>query len=286
MSGSITGTTRLVGIFGYPVTHSGSPLMHNAAFSHLDLDYVYVPFEVRPEDLQQAVEALRVLNIAGINVTIPHKEAIIPFLDEVSREVGLIGAVNTVKVENNKLKGSNTDVQGFLESLQENGIEPKGMKALVIGAGGASRAVVCALGKAGAGEIVIVNRTLTRAEEIAEKQNALLGGKNIRCVDLTEISSQAEAADLIVNTTSVGMKADDPLLLDPEVLTPRHRVVDIIYKPPETSLLREARLRGAVTLNGMGMLVNQGALSFELWTGIAPPRSLMRQALNQSAVGG
>jgi len=286
MSPSIKGTTRLVGIFGYPVAHSGSPRMHNAAFSHLGLDYVYVPFEVRPEDLRQAVEALRALNIAGINVTIPHKESIIPFLDGISREVDLIGAVNTVKLERGQLKGYNTDAQGFLESLQENGIEPQGMKALVIGAGGASRAVVCALGKAGAREVVIANRTLARAEEIAAKQNELFGGKNIRGVDLSEISSQAETADLIINTTSLGMKADDPLLLDPKVLTLRHKVVDIIYHPPETLLLREARIRGAITINGMGMLVNQGAIAFELWTGIAPPRPLMRQALMQPAADG
>lgn len=286
MSGSIKGTTRLVGIFGYPVAHSRSPLMHNATFSHLGLDYIYVPFEVRPENLQQAVEALRVLNIVGINVTIPHKEKIIPYLDETSRDVDFIGAVNTVKVENDKLKGFNTDAQGFLESLRENGIDPKGMKTLVIGAGGASRAVVCALGKAGAREIVITNRTLVRAEEIADKQKGLIGEKNIRCVELSEVSFQAETADLIINTTSVGMKEDDPLLLDPKVFTPRHRVVDIIYNPSETLLLHEARLRGAATLNGLGMLVNQGALSFELWTGIAPPRSLMRKALNHSAVSG
>ena len=283
MTGLITGTTRLVGIFGYPVEHSSSPLMHNAAFLHLGLDYVYVPFAVRPDNLQNAVEALRALNIAGVNVTIPHKETIIPFLDEVGGEVSLIGAVNTVKVEDGKLKGFNTDARGFLESLRENKIEPQGARALVIGAGGASRAIVYALVKAGVSELIIANRTLARAEALASKLAAAFAGKNIKCVKLSAL--YAEAADLIVNTTSVGMKADDPPLFDPCVITSKHRVVDIIYKPAETPLLRQARLRGAVTLNGMGMLVNQGAVSFELWTGIAPPRPLMRQALEKQNSG-
>ena len=281
MTGLITGTTRLVGIFGYPVEHSSSPLMHNAAFLHLGLDYVYVPFAVRPDNLQNAVEALRALNIAGANVTIPHKETIIPFLDEVGREVSLIGAVNTVKVEEGQLKGFNTDARGFLESLRENEIEPQCMRALVIGAGGASRAIVYALVKAGVSELTIANRTLARAEALASKLAAAFEGKSIKCVELSALVTEAEAADLIVNTTSVGMKTDDPPLFDPCVITSDHRVVDIIYNPAETPLLRQARLRGAVTVNGMGMLVNQGAVSFELWTGIAPPRPLMRQALEK-----
>jgi shikimate dehydrogenase len=177
------------------------------------------------------------------------------------------------------LKGFNTDAQGFLESLQENGIEPQGMQAVVIGAGGASRAIVYALGKAEVSKLIIANRTLARAEELAASRQNLFKGKDIECVELSRLSHKVESADLIVNTTSVGMKKDDPLLLDPLLIKPHHRVVDIIYNPPETPLLREARLRGAVTLNGMGMLVNQGALSFEIWTGIAPPRSLMRQVI-------
>jgi shikimate dehydrogenase len=284
MSKPITGTTQVVGIFGYPVEHSSSPAMHNAAFSQLGLDYVYVPFEVRPGDLERAVDALRAMNIAGVNLTIPHKEAVIPFLDEVSEEVSLIGAANTIKVENGKLMGFNTDAQGFLESLQENRIEPRGTKVLVIGAGGASRAVVCALTQAEVSELTIANRTLERAEELAGKMNEL--AKNIKCVRLSDISAEVENVDLIVNTTSVGMKPDDPPLLDAEVIRPEHKVVDIIYNPPETPLLRSARLRGAATLNGMGMLVNQGAISFEIWTGVAPPRELMRKILEGKGAAG
>ena len=281
----VTGKTCVYGIFGYPVKHSLSPLMQNAAFREAGIDAVYVPFEVEPENLKEAVDGVRALGIKGLNVTVPHKERIVEHLDYLSEEAELLGAVNTVKNENGELTGYNTDAEGFLRSLIEEGVELEGKKALMFGAGGAARAVGYALLKGGASFLYIVNRNFQRAREVGE----LLGKRgNVLVFPLKEstVETLLKEVDLIVNTTSVGMKPEDPHLFDysktPEGIT----VVDIIYNPPETPLLKAAKERGCKTVNGLGMLVHQGAVAFEIWTGKTAPVETMREVLERELYGG
>jgi len=281
----VTGKTCVYGIFGYPVKHSLSPLMQNAAFREAGIDAVYVPFEVEPENLKEAVDGVRALGIKGLNVTVPHKERIVEHLDYLSEEAELLGAVNTVKNENGELTGYNTDAEGFLRSLIEEGVELEGKKALMFGAGGAARAVGYALLKGGVSFLYIVNRNFQRAREVGE----LLGKRgNVLVFPLKEstVETLLKEVDLIVNTTSVGMKPEDPHLFDysktPEGIT----VVDIIYNPPETPLLKAAKERGCKTVNGLGMLVHQGAVAFEIWTGKTAPVETMREVLERELYGG
>ncbi len=281
----ITGRTSVYGIFGYPVKHSLSPLMQNAAFKELGIDAVYVPFEVRPENLKEAIDGVRTLGIKGLNVTIPHKERVIEHLDYLSDDAELLGAVNTVKNENGELTGYNTDAEGFLRSLIEEGVELEGKRALMFGAGGAARAVGYALLKGGVKFLNIVNRNFSRAKEVGE----LLGKRgNVLVYPLKESTVEAllKDVDLIVNTTSVGMKPEDPVLFDYSKISEGITVVDIIYNPPETPLLKVAKERGCKTVNGLGMLVHQGAVAFEIWTGEKAPVETMREVLERELYGG
>ena len=281
----ITGKTAVYGIFGYPVKHSLSPLMQNAAFRELGIDAVYVPFEVEPENLKEAVDGVRALGIKGLNVTVPHKERIVEHLDYLSEEAELLGAVNTVKNENGELTGYNTDAEGFLRSLIEEGVELEGKKALMFGAGGAARAVGYALLKGGASFLYIVNRNFQRAREVGE----LLGKRgNVLVFPLKEstVETLLKEVDLIVNTTSVGMKPEDPHLFDYSKIPAGITVVDIIYNPPETPLLKAAKERGCKAINGLGMLVHQGAVAFEIWTGKKAPVETMREVLERELYGG
>ena len=281
----ITGKTAVYGIFGYPVKHSLSPLMQNAAFRELGIDAVYVPFEVLPESLKEAVDGVRALGIKGLNVTVPHKERIVEFLDYLSDDAEILSAVNTVKNENGELTGYNTDAEGFLRSLLEEGVELEGKKALMFGAGGAARAVGYALLKGGVKFLNIVNRNFPRAKAVGE----LLGKRgNVLVYPLKEstIEILLEDVDLIVNTTSVGMKSEDPVLFDYSKIPEGITVVDIIYNPPETPLLKAAKERGCKTVNGLGMLVHQGAVAFEIWTGEKAPVETMREVLKRELYGG
>ncbi len=281
----ITGKTSVYGIFGYPVKHSLSPLMQNTAFKELGIDAVYVPFEVRPENLKEAVDGVRALDIKGLNVTVPHKERVIEHLDYLSDDAELLGAVNTVKNENGELTGYNTDAEGFLRSLIEEGVELEGKRALMFGAGGAARAVGYALLKGGVKFLNIVNRSFSRAKEVGE----LLSKRgNVLVYPLKESTVEAllKDVDLIVNTTSVGMKPEDPVLFDYSKIPEGITVVDIIYNPPETPLLKAAKERGCKTVNGLGMLVHQGAVAFEIWTGEKAPVETMREVLERELYGG
>ncbi len=281
----VTGKTAVYGIFGYPVKHSLSPLMQNAAFSEKGIDAVYVPFEVPPENLKEAVEGVRALGVRGLNVTVPHKERIVEHLDYLSDEAELLGAVNTVKNENGELTGYNTDAEGFLRSLLEEGVELEGKRALMFGAGGAARAVGYALLKGGVKFLNIVNRNFSRGKEVGE----LLGKLgNVLVYPLKESTVEVllEDVDLIVNTTSLGMKPDDPHLFDYSKIPSGVTVVDIIYNPPETPLLKAAREKGCKTVNGLGMLVHQGAVAFEIWTGEKAPVETMREVLKRELYGG
>jgi shikimate dehydrogenase len=276
----ISGTTKLCGVIGDPIEHTMSPVMHNAAFRETGLDYVYTASRVRSEELGEAIRGMRTLNIRGLNVTIPHKVAVIPFLDEVDVLAEKIGAVNTIVNDNGVLKGYNTDASGFLQALLEKGVDPQGKRVLVLGAGGASRAVSLALGERGA-RLVILNRLeeLDWAHELAARIGRLFDTE-VKSGELTR-DNTAEAlveTDILVNTTSVGMSPEtDRTPVDADLLRPGLVVFDIVYNPLKTRLLSEAEAAGAETIRGIDMLAWQGALAFEKWTGVQAPVDLMKR---------
>ena len=279
---TVQGDTKVTGVFGYPVEHSLSPAMHNAAFAALHLKCIYVPFSVAPEHLAAALRGLPALGIVGVNLTIPHKEAALPHCDIITAEARDIGAVNTIHVVDGKLLGDNTDGRGFYEPLREMGVSVFGKNAVVIGAGGAARAVVFRLAREGA-NITLVNRTAERAAKLAADVERA-GYKPITVLPPDapkELTRTIAAAELLVHTTKVGMNpypdAMPPIPL--EAFHPDLLVYDLIYRPAETRLLQAARERGCRTLNGAKMLVCQGAAAFERWTGQWPPTDVMEQAI-------
>ena len=278
----LTGHTRIVGVIGDPVEHSRSPQMHNAAFAKAGLDYVYVPFHVRPDDLMDAIAGFRAINVVGINVTLPHKQAVIPSLTSISREAELIGAVNTLSFNDGEIQGDNTDAPGVLRALEENEnmSVPVGEDVVVLGAGGAARAVVVALALAGVASITIANRTVEKAialaEEMAEKTDVPMHGMGLTDAQLPDAVHQSS---LLVNTATTSMDANHPLLISADWLQQRTIVYDIVYTPPVTPLMQAANERGCRTLGGIGMLVHQGAIAFEKWTGVAPCTETMYEAL-------
>jgi shikimate dehydrogenase len=264
--------------------------MHNAAFTALGLNFVYVPFLVTAEHLPAAVAAIRALGLAGVNVTIPHKEAVLPYLDELSREAGMIGAVNTIVNREGRLVGHNTDGRGFLKALTEQaGFDPAGKCALILGAGGAARSVAVELILAGVSRIFLANRSPERAETIAGLLLKIVSA-DIMVVPWSEkkeklLAEAVACADLIVQTTPVGMHpaVEESVLFPFILLRPDQVVCDLIYNPPETKFLKSARLAGAKTVNGMGMMIYQGALAFTLWTGHPAPIAVMHKALQKVA---
>jgi shikimate dehydrogenase len=278
----ITGKTRICGLIGDPVEHTMSPAMHNAAFAELGLDCVYLPFHVKPADLVAAVNGLRAINATGFNVTIPHKVTVTPLLDELDPLAQKIGAVNTVVNDNGVLKGYNTDASGFLRALLESGYEPRGKSIVLLGAGGAARAIAYILAERDA-RMTILNRKeeLDWAEGIAANIRTDLAGDVAVFELLTEHLEKAiESADILINATSVGMSpAVDASPVPAGLLKSEMVVTDIVYNPVETRLLREARAAGAVTVAGIDMLVWQGALAFEKWTGQKAPFALMKQVV-------
>lgn len=269
----ITGKTKIIGIFGDPVEHTLSPLIHNEAFQHLKLDYCYVPFNVKKEKLKEAVQSIRALNIKGVNITVPHKEVVIQYLDEISEEAKNIEAVNTILNDNGVLKGYNTDVKGFILSLKEEEVSVSGKNILVIGAGGAAKALVYGVLMEG-GRVYIFNRTIERAYAIKDR---FISSGFIEVTDVNK--STTEKMDIIVNATSLGLKKDDPLPLNPEFLKPEHIYFDIVY--PETSLMKEAKKIGCKVIGGAGMLLWQAAFAFEVWTEIKAPVEIMKKILNK-----
>ncbi|HIE29851.1 TPA: shikimate dehydrogenase [Candidatus Poribacteria bacterium] len=277
----ITGKTKIVGVIGDPIEHSCSPQMHNAAFEQLSMDYVYVAFHVKAEDLKAAVDGFKALNIVGINVTIPHKQGVIPLIDKLSREAELIGAVNTLVFKEGTIEGHNTDARGFIAAMKEAGVDvPRGESVVILGAGGAARAVVVSLALEGVKKISIANRTASRAiqlaSDISQKTGTEIHGMGLDDKSLPEAISESS---LLVNTASAGMDLEHPLLIDENWLHRQLVVYDIIYNPPETRLMKVATEKGSKTIGGIGMLVHQGAIAFELWTGQYPPVDVMRQAL-------
>jgi len=267
----VNGKTKITGLFGYPVEHTLSPAMHNAAFHSLGLDICYVPFRVSPEELPNAVRAVRALNLAGVNITVPHKEKVIPLLDRVNEEASFIGAVNTIVNNEGTLTGYNTDGRGFISSLTEKGVLIDDKEILVIGAGGASRAISYYLSEK-ASKLFLFDVDKVKAEKLINDLRKIRDNVS-RLDDMKDIGRP----HIMINATPLGLKNDDPLPLNPDLITPDTVICDLIYK--KTKLLQEAEKRGAITLNGLGMLLWQGVLAFELWTGIKPPVNLMRNAL-------
>jgi shikimate dehydrogenase len=281
----VSGETRLFVIFGDPVEHSLSPVMQNVAFQAAGINGLYIPWQVKAAGLQAAFEAIRGMeNFGGANVTVPHKERAVSFVDECLPEAAAVGAVNTIVSKGGRLLGANTDGQGFLRSLlEEGGFAPRGERAVILGAGGGARAVAWSLVEAGISEVTILNRTMKRAESLAEMVRRRIGisASAIGPGD-PRIAERVAGCGLLVNATSLGLHPSDPPPINPALLRPGLLVYDLIYRPRETTLLREAKKRGCRVVGGLGMLLYQGALAFELWTGQKPSEEAMRTALIQA----
>jgi shikimate dehydrogenase len=267
----INAKTNVVAIIGHPVGHSLSPAMHNAAFEAMGVDFCYVAFDVHPQDVREAVHAVRALGLAGLNVTVPHKEAVMSFLDKISPEASFIGAVNTIVNANGKLVGHNTDGRGFMRSLEEEGVEVKDKVVHLIGVGGAARAVSYYLAQE-CRELRLWGRTPERVQRLAD--DLLINHKNIVVADSAE---PGEDADVVINATPLGLKDTDNMPCDAGFLTLKQVAVDLIYR--ETPWLRAAEAGGLRAVHGLGMLLWQGVLANELWTGQEPPVDVMRSAL-------
>ena len=279
----VKATTGIYGIFGHPVKHSLSPNMHNSAFNELGLDSVYVAFDIDPSNIEEATNSIRVMGIKGINITIPHKQTIIPHLDEVAPDAKLTGAVNTVKNEDGKLSGFNTDVGGFLRAIREDlGFTPEGKTLFITGAGGAARAVLSAFCMNGGSVVYVSDIISEKAVELADqfKSNfADITFETISMEDKTLISEKFKQVDILVNASPAGM--DDVASLDIPLSDLKNDAVvyDLVYKPANTKLLTDARELGHKASGGLSMLLYQGVESFEIWTGENAPVSIMRKAL-------
>jgi shikimate dehydrogenase len=280
----ITGKTKIIGIIGNPIKHSISPQLHNTISRQLGIDIVYVPFNVCEKDLEDAVKGLKSLNVLGFNVTIPHKESIIGCLDEISNEAKLMGSVNTVKNIEGKLYGYNTDARGFIKAFtHETKKSFKDKTVAIIGGGGTARALAVKVALEGVKKIYIINRTLSRAIDIADVVNSNI--KNIAEVvrlNSDESTFALHRADIIVNTTPLGMYPYvDRTPLDNTFLFSKDQIVfDVIYNPPKTRFLSQAQKCGCTIVNGFGMLLFQGVLAYEIWTGVEVSSNLVKQIQN------
>jgi shikimate dehydrogenase len=268
----VRGSSRTVGIIGWPVDHSLSPVVHNAAFAAMEMSWIYVPLPVERDRLPSALEGLRSLGFAGANVTMPHKSATSLLVDTLSEDARSVNAVNTIVVEGPVLAGHNTDVGGFDRFLRRDaGFEPSGRSALIFGAGGAARACALALGRAGLRRLVVAARDPGRTAELV----AITEGLGVTTSVVPFSAAGDEPTDLVVNATPLGAGGEE---LPTPPLGPTTLVVDLLYEPAVTPLQTTARAAGAPAFGGLGLLLNQAALSFELWTGQQPPLDLMSAA--------
>ena len=275
--------SELVGVFGQPVAENPTIVMQEAGFKALGLNWRYLNLEVAPKDLKTAVSALRVMNFRGINLTIPHKVAVLKYLDEIADDAKLIGAVNTVVKKGDKLIGENTDGKGFLKSLRDDAkVNPKDKKVVILGAGGAARAIAVELALAGVAQIIIVNRSSERAKPLVNLLNKKTKAKAV-FVYWDKPYLISVDTDIVVNATSIGLypKVKEKPNIDYASINPKMVVCDVIPNPPYTPFLQEAKKRGAKTLDGLGMLVNQGAIGFKLWTGKNAPVAEMKKVLEE-----
>ena len=275
---------ELVGVLGYPVAENPTCVMQEAAFAALGLPWRYLTIEVKPEALPDAVRGVRAFGMQGINLTIPHKVAVMPLLDEIAPDAAKIGAVNTVRRRGDRLIGENTDGKGFLRGVREDGgLDPAGKRVVVLGAGGAARAILVELALAGAAHFTIVNRSVERGQALA----ADLYERTRAAVDFVPWQGSyavAAQADILVNATSIGLYPDVDAMpaVDLQGVRPSLLVCDVIPNPPETPLVRLASRLGLKTLTGLPMLVYQGAIGFEMWTGLHAPEGVMKAALEKA----
>ena len=280
---------KLYGIFGYPLSHTLSPAMHEAAFRRLGIDANYIVLELIPAFFKKLMSQSAKLSLCGFNVTVPYKETVMSYLNSVRPEARAIGAVNTVFRQGNRWVGTNTDMEGFLLALmKDGGFRPSGKKAVILGAGGAARAVVYGLSQEGAREILIADCFPQKALKIADDMRKIFKRVGYRAVaaGTPEVKEAIQKADVIINATPLGLKPQDPRVI-PESWIPQGGVkkmffMDLIYNPPVTSFLKAAKRKGHRTLNGLAMLLYQGARALEYWTGRKAPVSVMRQALLQA----
>jgi shikimate dehydrogenase len=278
----LSSRTKLCGVIGDPIEHSLSPKMFNAAFRANDLDFTYVAMNVKKNGLAKAIEGMKALNIHGLNVTIPHKVKVVGYLDRVDPDAKMIGAVNTILNANGKLEGFNTDGTGAVRAIEESGTTLEGRNVVLIGSGGAARAIAFTFSNR-VGKLTILNRHVHKSEKLATE----LTKKTARKVYFEGLRKEAleraiSEADMLVNATSVGMSPNcDASILDGSLLRRDLVVFDIVYNPPETKLLKEATSIGAKAVNGIGMLVHQGAEAFRIWTSKEAPVRLMREVVTE-----
>ncbi len=283
MEMKISGKTQVYGVIGDPIAHSLSPVMHNAAFEALKMDCVFLAFRVKTGEVESAIHGMRGLGIHGLNVTMPHKNPVIPFLDEVNATAKFLGSVNTILNDDGKLTGFSTDGVGALNALKKNGVKLNGKKVLLLGGGGAAKAISYALAKE-VKELTILNRspekTNTLTETISREFNKRVSDG---LLEPSSIQENLQNADVLINATSVGMHPNvEHSLVEPQWLRRDLTVMDIVYNPVKTKLARDAKKAGAKVVSGVEMLIYQGAASFEIWTGKAAPVEVMRKtALNK-----
>lgn len=291
----ILGTTRLIALLGDPVTHSLSPAMHNPAFEQFGLDFAYVPLRVSAEGLKTAIDAIRVFNFRGANVTLPHKESVIPFLDDITETSRIIGAVNTILNDGGRLIGTTTDPEGFLEGFREKGHSFIGKSVAILGNGGSARTIAYALlMQDRPSQVVLVGRDLEKSQRLATEianRLHLHGGSGALpapvAITMADYASVREDIQVVVNTTPVGMHPNtDATPLNAEDLVRGQIVYDIVYAPEHTKLLRDAEAMGLDTVGGLGMLVHQGRAAFEFWTGIKPDAAVFYAAAREKLARG
>ena len=273
----INGSTVLVGVIGNPVKHSLSPAILNAAFREAEMNWVYTAFETREEKLVDAIEGIRALGIAGLSVTMPHKAKVFPLMDEISDSAQMLGVVNCIVNDGKKLKGYNTDGDGFLDAVaHDSGLNMVGKKVLIIGSGGSARSIIYSLSKAGVGEIAVINRTKKKALDAIE-----LAGPVARYIEEDKISEVAAEADLVVNATPIGMSdagTTTKFPIEPNLFSEGQLAVDLIYHPLSTPWMEALKNRKVEVYGGLSMLIFQAAKAFKLWTGQEAPVDAMRKA--------
>ncbi len=276
----ISGTTRVVGLFGFPVNHTLSPIMHNRAFENYNIDTVYLPLEVSPNQLNSAVEGIRAMNFIGANVTLPHKNTVVPFLDTVSELSRLIGVVNTIVQKEGQLHGTTTDPYGFLQGFKESGHSFQGKTVAVIGSGGSARTICYTLlHEEQPSQVFLVARNIQKSMLLSSEIQQQLG-KKVPVIALADYVKISQKVDILVQCSSVGMTPHiNSSPLDASLFRAGQVAYDIIYTPEETLFLREAKQRGLHTVSGLGMLVYQGIASFKLWTGIEPDPALFYESI-------
>lgn len=284
----IKGTTQIFGILGYPVGHSISPLMHNRAFELAGLDMCYIPFEVDPAQLDHAIGSLAVLGVKGVNVTIPFKEDVLPHCQKLGESARILGAVNTISLRDHTVYGDNTDCDGFINAWREEVQSPlEGTRVIIFGAGGSAKAVYYALAREKVKKITLFTRDLTKAHRIYNHFSAMFPELQEETGSLSDEEMLQQSlcdCDVIINCTPVGMwpHTDEAPAVLPQQMKPSTLLYDLVYNPAETLLLREGRARSLRIYNGLGMLLHQGALSFEIWTGMRFPLQEVRNFLKEN----